>query len=217
MSDISQEQLSAILCAPDRKNRAATWLEPMNSAMRATGITTPRRQAAFLAQVMVESADLRRLEENLSYSAERLRQVWPARFPDSAVASAYGHSPEKLANNVYAGRMGNGDEASGDGWKYRGRGLITLTGRDNYARFSTAMQIDALNHPDLLGEPAGAALAATWFWQSHGLNELADRLEGPDLNHIFIEICRRVSGNMTGLPERQEYWARARKVFGEAA
>lgn len=217
MSDITQEQLSNLLQAPGHENRAATWVGPMNAAMRVAGITTPQRQAAFLAQAMVESAELRNLEENLSYSAERLHQVWPARFPDIAAASAYAHSPEKLANKVYAGRMGNGDEASGDGWKYRGRGLITLTGRENYARFSTAMQIDALNHPDLLREPAGAALAATWFWQSQGLNELADRLDGPDRDPSFIQICRRVSGNITGLPERQAYWARARQLLGEAA
>lgn len=217
MSDITQEQLSNLLRTPDHENRAASWVEPVNAAMRVAGITTPRRQAAFLAQVMVESAELRNLEENLSYSAERLRQVWPARFPDSAAASAYGHSPEKLANKIYANRMGNGDEASGDGWKYRARGLITLTGRDNYASFSTAMQIDALNHPDLLREPAGAALAATWFWQSHGLNELADRLEGPDRDAVFMDICRRVSGNITALSERRACWDRARQLLGETA
>ncbi|MET0267595.1 MAG: hypothetical protein ABW202_18515 [Duganella sp.] len=110
--------------------RAAQWIVPINDSMKTCAIDTPVRQAAFLAQVLLESSEFHQLQEALSYSAERLHQVWPQRFPNLEVAAAYSHNPQKLANHVYAGRMGNGDEASGDGWKYRGCGLIQLTGRN---------------------------------------------------------------------------------------
>src|SRR5258706_10657065 len=116
--------------------------------------------AAFLAQIVHESGNLQNLEENLRYSAKRLREVWPKRFPDGATAEAYAGNAEKLANRVYAGRLGNGDEASGDGWKYRGRGLIQLTGRSNYAACKAALDLDVVRSTDLLLEPPGPARSA---------------------------------------------------------
>lgn len=217
MNEITQEQLRAMLTAADAEARAAEWTGPLNECMRSCAIDTPTRQAAFLGQVLLESSELRVLQENLSYSAERLCQVWPQRFPTLEVAGAYGHNPERLANRVYAGRLGNGDEASGDGWAYRGRGLIQLTGRANYEHFSRAMGLDALSHPELLQQPAGAALSAGWFWVSKGLNGLADRAVGAEAEDNFVEITRRVNGGINGLAQRRAYWQRALKALGRAA
>lgn len=214
MSEITKEQLQAMLTTADADSRAALWVGPLNGGMRACDISTPVRQAAFLAQVLLESSEFHQLQESLNYSAERLRQVWPQRFPNDATAADYSHHPEKLANNVYANRMGNGDEASGDGWAYRGRGLIQLTGRDNYASFSKAMGIDAVADPDLLQQPAGATMSAAWFWQSKGLNELADHTGGSDADTAFVALTKRINGGTNGLPQRRDYWRRAQKALG---
>lgn len=213
MNDITRQQLRSIMIASDADSRAAQWLAALNDSMRACAIAGPARQGAFLAQIMVESSELRHVEEVLNYAPQRLREVWPRHFPDDATAQRYGHQPAALANHVYANRMGNGDEASGDGWRYRGRGVIQLTGRDNYRAFSTAMQQDALGQPDLLLAPAGAALSAAWFWQSNGLNELADHLTGDQAELYFERITRRINGGTLGLNERRSYWERARKAL----
>ena len=217
MNQITEKQLRNTLAASDTDARPGVWIGPLNQGMQACLISTPVRQSAFLAQVLLESSELRQLQELLSYSSQRLRQVWPQRFPTDDQATAFSHNPEKLANNVYANRMGNGDEASGDGWKYRGRGLIQLTGRENYAAFSKAMNVDALGNPDLLQLPAGAALSAAWFWLSKGLNELADKTTGDDADVHFIELTRRINGGTNGLLQRRAYWDRARKALGEPA
>lgn len=217
MNEITQQQLRAVLATPDAETRAAQWTEALMHCMQTCGIDTPLRQAAFLAQVLVESSALGRLEESLNYSAPRLRQVWPQRFPSDEIAARYAHNPAALANFVYAGRMGNGDEHSGDGWRYRGRGLIQLTGRANYALFSKDMKVDALGAPDQLLQPAGAALSAGWFWQAKGLNALADQTGGQDANNAFVQITKRINGGTIGLDERKAYWARARQALGLAA
>lgn len=216
MNEITQQQLRSIMIAPDADTRAGHWVAALNDCMRAGAITSAARQAAFLAQVMVESSELRRVDEALSYTAERLRQVWPPRFPSDEVAERYARNPSALANYVYAGRMGNGDEASGDGWRFHGRGLIQLTGRDNYTAFARAMQVDAVANPDLLLEPAGAALSAAWFWQSKGLNELADQLAGAQADQRFEQLTRRINGGTLGLDVRRAYWLRARTALGIA-
>lgn len=207
-------QLRQLLTHSGGDAYAAQWLEPLNAAMQACAIDTPRRQAAFLAQVLVESSELRHIEESLGYSAQRLRAVWPQRFPSDEVAARYSHNPQALANHVYAGRMGNGDEASGDGWRYHGRGLIQMTGRDHYAQFARTSGLDVLAQPDLLLEPAGAARAAAWFWQTKGLNELADQTAGGDGDMHFVNITRRINGGTMGLDERRAYWQRARRALG---
>jgi putative chitinase len=217
MNEITQQQLRAMMIATDADARAARWVAALNDAMHACAITSRMRQAAFLAQVMVESSELRTCDEALNYSPERLRQVWPQRFPSDEVAGRYGHNPARLANYVYAGRMGNGGEDSGDGWRFHGRGLIQLTGRDNYKAFMQAMQVDVLSNPDLLLAPANAALSAAWFWESKGLNALADQLDGNQADRQFELITRRVNGGMLALEQRRAYWQRARMVLGGGA
>jgi len=192
---------------------AQSWLGPLNDAFSEWEINTPQRMAAFLAQVAHESRNLQSLEENLRYSAKRLREVWPKRFPSDAIAEACAGNPEKLANRVYAGRLGNGDEASGDGWKYRGRGLIQLTGRSNYAACKAALGEDVLRYPDRLLDPATAARSAAWFWSSRGLNQLADHEPGDDDEQDFTRITTIINGGKVGLSARLDLWERAREAL----
>ena len=136
-----------------RIERANKWHLPLNDAMAEYGITTPARQAAFLAQVAHESARLGVLEENLNYSAEGLVKVFPRHFPTLKAAALYARQPEKIASKVYANRLGNGDEESGEGWLYRGRGLIQITGADNYRACGTALGLDLIASPEKLTIP----------------------------------------------------------------
>jgi putative chitinase len=169
------------------------WLEPLNTTFAKYDINTPKRQAAFIGQCAHESGNFTKLEENLNYSPERLTKVWPSRFPDLATATKYGYNPQALANKVYAGRLGNNQE--GDGWKYHGRGLIQLTGRENYERCGSSLGVDLIGNPDWLLDPKYAALSAGWFWNKHGLNELADAQE-----HGII--TKRINGGTLGLDDR---------------
>src|SRR5713226_4099532 len=136
-----------------RCKEPTNWVAPLNAAMARFDINDARRAAAFLAQIAHESAELCSLTENLSYSAARLMSVWPKRFPTVAAAQQYERNPEKLANFVYASRLGNGDENSGDGWRYRGRGLIQVTGRGNYCAAGTALDLALEDDPDQLAQP----------------------------------------------------------------
>lgn len=191
----------------------ADWVKPLNAAMTRFEITTPPRMAAFLAQAAHESNQLCWLVERLEYSAKRLIAVWPRRFPTPAQAEAYAYSPERLANFVYANRLGNGDAASGDGWRYRGRGIFQLTGRGNYRRVGEALGLPLEAEPELLEQPRYAALSAAQFWQARGLNELADdRSDDNDLTD-FERICVLVSGGRIGLAARKAYWETAKTVF----
>lgn len=164
---ITREQLAALCSQSDR------WLAPLNTAMGAHWINTPSRVAMFLATCLYESGGFMRLAENLNYSADGLLRMWPALF-DADAAAAYAHQPELIANRAYANRNGNGDEASGDGWRYRGRGLIQLTGKRNFMRAEAASGLDLLDRPELLEQPMPAADTAAWFWADAGLNALAD-------------------------------------------
>lgn len=209
MSDITKEQLLAVLTNSDARKNVDAWIDPLNGAMAEWKIDTPVRQAAFLAQVLHESGELQHLVENLNYSADRLRQVWPSRFPSDEVAALYGTRAEKIANKVYASRMGNGDEASGDGWKFRGRGLIQLTGRENYAKCAKALEVDLLATPEVLAEPVGAAHSAAWYWALLNLNALADddpKTGAEGATERFIRITRLINGGTTGLQSRLNYW-----------
>jgi putative chitinase len=191
------------------------WLTPLNDAMAQFAITTPARMAAFLAQVAHESLECTRLEENLKYSAKRLMAVWPRRFPTTDLAAVYAYQPQRIANRVYANRLGNGDEASDDGWRFRGRGLIQLTGRANYRACGQALLVDLERDPDLLVQPVLAADAAAWFWATRGCNELADQHPEDDETADFDRISVLVNGGRNGLAERQRYWRVARKVIAE--
>jgi putative chitinase len=160
---IETRHLVAVGVKPDT---AETWLPAVQMACTEFEINTPLRISAFLAQCAHESGGFTRLVENLNYSAEALIRVWPKRFPSMEVAMRYHRQPEKIANSVYASRMGNGPEASGEGWKYRGRGLKQLTGKDNYQRCGQALALDLVGDPDLLLNPRPAARSAGWFWRN---------------------------------------------------
>lgn len=173
---------------------AAQWADPLSGAAVIYGINTHARMAPWLATIAHESAGLTRLEESLNYSARRLVEVWPSRFgPGKADPTEYANNPEKLANFVYGGRMGNTEP--GDGWKYIGRGPIQLTGRENYERFYASSGTNVVRFPDLLLEPPVGALSAGWYWQDRGLNELADE-------DRFEDIVRKVNGGLIGYEDR---------------
>lgn len=176
---------------------AKKWLPALSQAMQEFRINTPRRAAAFLANVGVESGGLTRVVENLNYSAERMAVVWPTRYavPGSspkrpnALAVRLAHNPEALANNVYADRMGNGPEASGDGFQFRGRALIQITGRDNHTRIGKRLGLDLVNHPELLEEPINAARSSCQIWVDMGCNEMADK-------DMFSQIVKSINGQL---------------------
>lgn len=207
---LTHDQLKAIMPRCD----AAQWTDPLNAAMDRFEISTASRMAAFLAQLAHESAETTRLTEGLSYSrAERLCAVWPKRFPVPATAAPYVKNPQALANFVYANRGGNGDRSSGDGWRYRGRGLFQLTFKDNYRLAGNALNLPLVANPDLVTTPEVAALTAANYWQRLGLNVLADHQPGDDDVKDFEKISIRINGERTGLPERKRYWAKAQAVL----
>ena len=148
------------------------WEIPLNQTFIKYDINNVKRQAAFIGQCAHESGNFKILQENLNYSAEGLMKTWPSRFPTKEVADQYARQPAKIAGKVYNGRLGNTSEE--DASKYLGRGLIQLTGKDNYERCGLAIGADLLSDPVLLLDPRYAALSAGWFWNKHGLNELAD-------------------------------------------
>lgn len=201
---VNKEQLvQSGICSPEMANK---WCDQLNATMSRFEINTPYRIAGFLSQVSHESGGFKFVAENLNYSAESLMRVWPSRFPTMEVAQAYGRNPEKIANKAYSSRMGNGDEMSGDGWKYRGRGLIQLTGKDNYLAFSMACDNEALTKPELVEEPALAAESAGWFWDRNKLNALADAQD-------VVGMTKRINGGTNGLDHRQQLYAGAMSVF----
>lgn len=177
----------------------------LSDAAGMSGIDTVRRLAHWLGQLYVESAGFVRFEENLNYSEERLHAVWPNRFPSLASAEPFAHNPQALADKVYGSRLGN--TQPDDGWTYRGRGLIQITGRDNYHRFGDRLGIDLINHPDLAAQPICAARIAGDYWSAHGLNESAD-------NDDIEVITRLINGGLTGLADRQKAVARAKSILG---
>ncbi|MNM64614.1 Chitinase class I [compost metagenome] len=206
---ITQRQLLQIL--PNAGQRAGVFVPALNRAMTRFGITSPVRQAAFLAQIGHESGDLRNLVENLNYSAKGLAATWPSRYRGkdglpNALANQIARKPELIANTTYAMRNGNGSIASGDGWRYRGRGLLQLTGRANYRSTGAGIGHPLEDEPELLEQPEWAAMSAAWWWSAHGLNELADvgKLE---------QITRIINGGLNGQAERMALWERAKAVL----
>jgi putative chitinase len=180
------------------------WLDPLNQTFIKYNISTTQRQSSFIGQCQHESNNFRTLEENLHYSADGLMRTWPSRFPSADVAQQYANNPEKIANKVYAGRMGNTEE--GDGWKFHGRGLIQLTGRENYVNFGTAIGVDIVNNSDYILNPKYAALSAGWFWNKKGLNDLADKRDYP-------EMTKRINGGLLGLADRIAKIDAAKKIL----
>jgi putative chitinase len=183
----------------------AKWLKPLEDTFAKYDINTPERQAAFIGQCAYESNNFKTLEENLNYSAEGLMRTWPSRFPDLATAMKYAHQPAKIAGKVYNGRLGNKNEE--EAAKYLGRGLIQLTGKENYANCGSGIGVDLLSNPNLLNTPEYAALSAGWFWNKKGLNALADSQD-------FETMTKRINGGTLGLEDRKTKIAKALSVLG---
>lgn len=186
---------------------ASRYAKPLTDAMKRWGIDTPLRQAAFLGQISVESGRLSLIEENLNYTATRLHSVWPNRFPTVASATPYAFNAQLLANKVYGGRMGN--TQPGDGYKYRGRGLKQLTGRDNYTAYAKASGQDAVNKPDLLLDAHYAADSAGWYWHVAKCASYADRKD-------WKGLTKAVNGGYNGLAERIKATEKAMAALGVA-
>lgn len=205
MSTITLATLIAAGVAP---TQARQFAEPIAQACARFGIASAVRQAAFVSQCAHESAGFARLEEGLYYTTpERIRAMWPTRVPSLAEAAKLLRAPQALANRVYANRNGNGDEASGDGWRYRGRGLIQLTGRANYLAAEAAIGQPYKAEPDLLLQPAHAAMTAAWFWAAAGCNAMADASN-------VEAITRAINGPaLAGLAERRRAFERAVQAF----
>ena len=181
------------------------WEIPLNQTFVKYDINNSKRQAAFIGQCAHESGNFKILQENLNYSAEGLMKTWPSRFPTKEIADQYARQPAKIAGKVYNGRLGNTSEE--DASKYLGRGLIQLTGKDNYERCGSSIGVDLVGNPDLLLDPQNAALSAGWFWNKHGLNELADAQE-----HGII--TKRINGGTLGLDDRILKTTKALSVLG---
>lgn len=185
---VSVNQLHALGISPD-------WLDPLNETFQQFGITTVDEQAAFIGQYSHESNHFKTLQENLNYRPETLHQLWPQRFPTMDIAQQYAHQPEKIANKVYANRMGNRNEASGDGWRFHGRGLPQLTGHDLYFHFGQFIGEDLVANPDLVATPKYAAMAGGWYWKTHNLSAAADAED-------WVKVTKIINGGTFGLDER---------------
>lgn len=190
------------------ETNAEKYFGYLTECMECFEINTPQRQAAFLAQIGHESGSFTVTEENMNYSAKGLRGTWPNRFTE-AEALEYERKPEKIGNRAYQGRMGNGDEASGDGFRYRGRGLIQLTGKADYAACGKALGADLINCPELLNDPEYAAKSAGWEWNRGRLNDIADAGD-------FEKLTRKINGGLNGFEDRQKRWERAKTALGIA-
>lgn len=185
---VTTEQLAKLKIGPE-------WVDALNQTFEKFNINTPLRQAAFIGQCGHECGNFTVLSENLNYRAETLMKLWPKRFPTLEVANQYARNPKKIANKVYASRMGNRDEASGDGYRFRGRGCIQLTGHANYFHAGNGLRVDFVKEPDLVATPQYAALTAGWFWSTHKLNDLADASD-------WTGLTRKINGGTIGLQDR---------------
>ena len=171
------------------------WVKPLNDTFARFVIATPMQQAAFIGQCYHESGGFKQLKEGLSYSAERLTKVWPKRFPTIESAQPYARNEKALANKVYAGRMGNRDESSGDGARFCGRGCIQLTGSSAYYQAGKALGVDLWADPTIVATPEYAALTAGWFWSTHKCNELAEAGD-------WVKLTKVINGGTVGLDDR---------------
>lgn len=185
---VNADQLKLMKINPD-------LADVFNATFQKWNITTPKQQSAFIGQCGHESGNFTKLEENLNYSADRLMVIWPKRFPTINIAQPYHRNPRKIANKVYANRMGNRDEASDDGWRFRGSGWVQLTGHDNFYHAGKALGVDLVMNPDLVRTPQYAALTAGWYWATHNCNQLA---ESGDWNGL----TKRINGGTIGINDR---------------
>lgn len=184
---------------------AEALLPSIEAAIQTAELDSPARLSAFLAQTGHESDSFRFLEENLNYKPETLCRVWPSHFNEENCHEFAGN-PEAIANFAYAGRMGNGDAETGDGWRYRGRGFLQLTGKTNYEHASNDLGFDFVSEPDAVATPEGAALTAAWFWKKHNLNYYVD-------NNDFTQMTKIINGGTIGLEDRVARFNHAMSVL----
>lgn len=185
----------------------ADWYEALEQLLPDYDINTPHRIAHFIAQCAHESGEFKFIQENLNYRWTSLRSLFSKYFPTDELARAYEKKPEKIANRIYANRMGNGDEASGDGWRYRGRGLIQLTGKDNYTFFAGSLDIPVEEAADYLATFEGAAQSACFYWEQNNLNRFADAND-------VRGLTRAINGGFIGLEDRIKHTNHALHVMG---
>jgi putative chitinase len=200
--DFTQDKLAQILPGNPFIDH---WHEALCKILPDYDISTPERVAAFLAQTAHESGGYRALKENLNYRAETLCKVWP-RYFNASNANQYAHNQEAIANRAYANRMGNGDEASGDGFRYCGRGLIQLTGKSNYTAFANSIETPLEEIPDFLATFEGAIQSACWFWETNNLNQYADSGD-------ILTMTKKINGGTLGLADRQQHYQHAIQVL----
>lgn len=202
--EITREQLQQII---PNNPYIDQWCQALNQLLPDYGIDTPQRVAAFLAQCAHESGGFVFLKENLNYKAASLRKVFPKYFPTDELAAQYANQPERIANRIYGNRMGNGDEASGDGYRYCGRGLIQLTGHDNYQNFADSIGVTPEEASHYLETFEGAVQGACWFWENNNLNQYAD-------SDDILTMTKRINGGTIGLEDRKKHYEHAKHVFG---
>ena len=204
---LTREQLAQLLPGNPYLDH---WYHALELALPDYDINTPQRVAAFVAQCAHESGGFRALKENLNYKAATLRKIFPKYFPDDATANHYASLPNKqeaIANRVYGGRMGNGPEASGDGFRYCGRGLIQLTGKNNYQNFADSIETPVEDIPEYLATFEGAVQSACWFWEANNLNQWADKGD-------ILTLTKRINGGTIGLDDRIKHYEHALHVVG---
>lgn len=202
---ITLEQIQ-YLCPKNKNPKDLTTF--LNAILPKYDINTKERIACFLAQVIHESSQFTALKENLNYSAQGLCATWAKRFPTMASAKPYSRSPEKIANKVYCDRMGNGSEASGDGWKYRGRGTIMLTGKDNYNKFAKSIGKSLDDTVSYCESLEGAIESSCFFWSTNNLNLYADSKD-------FTTLSKKINGGSIGIKERREIYDIAIQLFSD--
>lgn len=201
---ITEQQLAQLITG---NKYVPQWCRALNTILPDYGIDTPNRVAAFIAQCAHESGNFKFLRENLNYKAESLTKTFKKYFPTLESAQPYAKKPEKIANRVYANRMGNGDEASGDGFRYLGRGLIQLTGKENYSWFAASLEIPVEDVAEYLSTFEGAVQSACWFWETNNLNKWAD-------NGDIVTLSKRINGGTIGLQDRIKHYNHALHVLG---
>ena len=205
--ELSLQQLKQLL---PKNPYVEHWHQALSQLLPDYEINTPQRISAFVAQCSHESAGFTALKENLNYKAVTLRKIFPKYFPSDDLANAYANMPNKqeaIANRVYASRMGNGDEHSGDGYRYCGRGLIQLTGKSNYQSFADSLEMNVEDVPEYLATFEGAAQSACWFWESNNLNQWADKGD-------ILTLTKRINGGTIGLEDRIKHYEHALHVLG---
>ena len=201
---LTREQLAQLLPGNPYLDH---WYHALEQALPDYDINTPQRVAAFMAQCAHESGGFRALKENLNYKAASLRRVFPKYFPDDGIAAHYAGKQEMIANRVYGNRMGNGPEESGDGYRYCGRGLIQLTGKQNYQNFADSIETPVEDLPEYLATFEGAVQSACWFWESNNLNQFADKGD-------ILTMTKRINGGTIGLEDRVKHYNHALHVLG---